>query len=221
MRKFLRYLPLCLSLVALSTTLAEEKAAAKADADGWVTIFDGKSTDGWKINENKESWKLDDGALVAKGNRSHVFYVGDEKPFKNFVLELEVQTLKNSNGGVYFHTKYQDEGWPAQGHECQVNNSYNADPQKTASVYRVKPNLKAPAEDDKWFKYTVTVKGAHVEIKIDDKVITEYDEDAAALDKDTKIEKQRRIGSGTFALQAHDPGSTVKYRNIKVKRLAD
>jgi len=40
-----------------------------------------------------------------------------------------------------------------------------------------------------------------------------------ALAKDKSIEPGRRVGEGTFALQAHDPGSTVMYRNIKVKRL--
>jgi len=30
---------------------------------------------------------------------------------------------------------------------------------------------------------------------------------------------ERVLGEGTFALQGHDPGSTVLYRNIRVKRL--
>ena len=29
----------------------------------------------------------------------------------------------------------------------------------------------------------------------------------------------RTLDEGTFALQAHDPGSTVRYKNIRVKRL--
>jgi hypothetical protein len=198
--------------------LAVNTVAAN-DKDGFKTIFDGKSLDGWKISENEKSWKLEDGALVAHGPRSHIFYVGDERPFKNFVLELEVMTRKNSNGGIYFHTKFQPEGWPAQGHECQVNNSYNSDPQKTASVYKVKKVFEAPAKDDEWFKYTITVKDKNVQIKINDKVVNEYTEDADALAKEKGMEPDRRIGEGTFCLQAHDPNSTVLYRNIKVKRL--
>ena len=31
----------------------------------------------------------------------------------------------------------------------------------------------------------------------------------------------RRLGEGTFALQAHDPDSTVYFRNLRVKRMAD
>lgn len=205
-------------VVVLSPLAAAEEK--KPDADGFVTIFDGKSLDGWKkADENQDSIQLKDEAIVAHGNRCHLFYVGADKPFKNFHLQLEVMTRSNSNGGVYFHTKYQDEGWPLTGHECQVNNTFNADPQKTGGVYKVAKVLEAPAKDDEWFKYDVLVDGNHVVVKINDKVTADYTEDAAALDKDQSIEPGRRIGEGTFALQAHDPGSTVMYRNIKVKRL--
>ncbi len=220
MKRFLACL-LVLSLAAANSFAVEKEVKKDAKDDGFKTIFDGKSLDGWKVNENKESFKLADGAIVANGNRSHCFYVGDDKPFKNFVLELEVLTKPKSNGGVYFHTKFQDEGWPAQGHECQVNNAPDKDPQKTGGVYHVKKVLVAPAKDDTWFKYTITVEGNHVVTKIDGKVVADYTEDAAALDKEPKIEKGRRVGTGTFALQAHDPGSTVMYRNIRVKRLGE
>lgn len=204
--------------LALSAAVLFASVAQAAD-DGFKTIFDGKSLDGWKISESESSWKLENGVLIANGPRSHIFYVGDDKPFKNFVLELEVQTKENSNGGIYFHTKFQPEGWPAQGHECQVNNSYNSDPQKTASVYKVSKVLEAPAKDNEWFKYTITVKDNNVQVKINDKVVTDYTEDPEALAKDKGIEPQRRVGEGTFCLQAHDPKSVVMYRNIKVKRL--
>ena len=72
-------------------------------------------------------------------------------------------------------------------------------------------------------KYTIIVEGNKVVTKIDGKVVAEYTEDAAVIDKDkdSKLKKTQRIGSGTFALQAHDPGSTVMYRNIRVKRLGE
>ncbi len=207
-------------IVAVLVAAGSVGLATEPDAHGFVTIFDGKSLDGWKKSaENEESIQLKDGAIVAKGRRCHLFYVGDEKPFKDFHFVAEVQTKPNSNGGIYFHTKYQEEGWPLAGHECQVNNTFKADPQKTGGVYKVAKVLEAPAQDNEWFKYEIIVQGNHVVVKINDKVTADYTEDPAALDKDRSIEKGRRIGQGTFALQAHDPGSTVMYRNIKVKRL--
>jgi hypothetical protein len=206
-----------LALVAAAAPFA---LAAEKDADGFVTIFDGKSLDGWKkSSEHQDAIQLKDGAIVANGERAHLFYVGADKPFKNFHFVAEVQTKPNSNGGIYFHTKYQEEGWPAQGHECQVNNTFKPDPQKTGGVYKVARVLEAPAKDNEWFKYEIIVEGNHTIVKINDKVTADYKEDPEALAKDKSIEPGRRMGEGTFALQAHDPGSTVLYRNIKVKRL--
>jgi hypothetical protein len=213
----MRFVALTLALLigACSTIVAADK-----DADGFVTIFDGKSLDGWKkSSEHQDAIQLKDGAIVANGERAHLFYVGADKPFKNFHFVAEVQTKPNSNGGIYFHTKYQEEGWPAQGHECQVNNTFKPDPQKTGGVYKVAKVLEAPAKDNEWFKYEIIVEGNHVVVKINDQVTADYKEDPEALAKDKSIEPGRRIGEGTFALQAHDPGSTVLYRNIKVKRL--
>src|SRR5262245_36752661 len=82
----MRYLTLGLMLFFACTLLAEEN-------DGFKTIFDGKSLDGWKkATENDKSIRLEDGAVVANGNRCHLFYVGDSKPFKDFHLVCEVMT---------------------------------------------------------------------------------------------------------------------------------
>ena len=209
------------ALLALLLLAPAAPAADKTpDAHGFVTIFDDKSLDGWqKATENAEAIQLKDDAIVANGNRCHLYYTGDAKPFQNFHFVCEVMTQPSSNGGIYFHTKYQDTNWPAQGHECQVNNTYEKDPQKTGGVYKVAKVLEAPAKDGEWFKYEIIVEGKHVTIKINDKVTADYTEDASKLAGDKSIEPGRRMSEGTFALQAHDPNSTVAYRNIRVKRL--
>ncbi len=181
------------------------------DDDGFKSLFDGKTLDGWKINESKESWSVEDGAIKSHGNRSHLFYVGDDKPFKDFHFVADVMTKINSNAGIFIHTKWQDSDWPKIGYECQVNNTFNKDPQKTGGLYNTVKVLEAPAKDDVWFKYEIIVKGNHVDVIIDGKKVVDYDQPA---DK-----KQPALSEGTFALQAHDPGSTVFFKNIKVKRL--
>src|SRR5262245_31591886 len=111
-------LPLTLGI---STLLCAATLTLAAEVEpGFTPIFDGKTFNGWKTaEENKDTWKIEDGAFVAHGNRCHLFYVGDQKPFKNFHLKVEVMTAPSSNGGIYFHTKYQPEGWPKEGFECQ------------------------------------------------------------------------------------------------------
>lgn len=179
-------------------------------------LFDGKSMAGWKINENEKSWAIEDGAIVCMGDRSHLFYVGDEKPFKNFHLKAEVKTTPNSNAGIYFHTKFQETGWPKYGFEVQVNNSYDKDPRRTSSLYAVK-DVKEPAgKDNVWYTQEVIVQGKKVTLKVDGKTIVEYDEPA---NQEAGKDFTRKLDEGTFALQAHDPGSKVYFRNIQVKRL--
>lgn len=191
-------------------------SAADSKEEGFVQLFDGKTFNGWKINERPESWAIEDGAFVAKGDRSHLFYVGDDKPFVNFELRVDVKTEPHSNGGIYFHTKFQPEGWPKYGFEAQVNNSYDKDPQKTGSLYAVKPVTEKNVDDNVWYTETIIVKGKNVKIKINDKTVVDYDEPA---DKKAGEDFTRKIDQGTFALQAHDPGSRVHFKNIRVKRL--
>ena len=110
----------CLCLIALAILFSG------CAQDKWISLFDGETLDGWKASENKTSWQIIDGALVAKGPRSHLFYNGDvlNHDFKNFELSVDVKTEGNANAGIYFHTAYQEEGWPDKGFEFQVINDY-------------------------------------------------------------------------------------------------
>jgi hypothetical protein len=183
--------------------------------EGFKALSDGKTFDGWKINENPGSWTIEDGAFVAHGERSHLFYTGDAEPFKNFVFKVDAMTAPASNGGVYFHTKYQDTGWPKYGFEAQVNATHK-DPKKTGSLYAVKNTEEAAHKDDEYFTYTITVKDKHITFQVNDKTVLEYDEPADAV---AGKDFTRVLDSGTFAFQCHDPVSKVFFKNPRVKRL--
>lgn len=207
-----RFSCLFVVLVISSPVFAEE-----AKDDGWKSLFDGKTMKGWKASENKDSWSIKDGAFVCAGPRSHLFYMGDDKPFKNFEFQTEVLTTPGSNAGIYFHTEYQKEGWPKRGFEAQVNITHG-DPKKSGSLYGVVNVSNPPAKDNEWHTEYIKVQGKRIIIKINDKVVVDYTEP-----KDHKPGKDftRAIASGTFAFQAHDPKSKVSFRNIRVRRLAD
>jgi len=202
----------------LPFTLIASAAFAKESEEGFVVLTDGKSFTGWKsANEHTDTWKLEDGAFVSRGERCHLFYVGDAQPFKNFVLRVEVMTEPGANGGIYFHTKYQETGWPKAGFETQVNNT-QGDWKKTGSVYGVASIGVAVPEDNKWWTQEISVQGNTVTVSIDGKKVVEYVEPPGAV---AGTDFERKLATGTFALQAHDPKSIVRYRNIRVKRLAD
>ncbi len=187
--------------------------------DGWISLFDGKSLDGWKVNENPGTFKVEDGKIVVAGPRGHLFYVGpvQNHNFKNLELKLEIMTFPKANSGVYIHTEWLDTGFPRKGHEIQVNNSHS-DPKRTAGVYGIKDNYDVVAKDNEWFTLHIIVEGNHVITKVNDKVVVDYTEAQPAEGLRPSL---KRLSSGTFALQGHDPGSKIHYRNIFVKPLPD
>ena len=200
-------------LTAVALLFAAASAHA-ADEEGFVSLFDGKTLDGWKANENKDSCSVKEGAICVGGPRSHLFYTGDVNggEFKNFELKCEVMTTPGSNSGLYFHTKYLEQGWPNKGYEAQINNTH-PDPRKTGSLYAVQDVLDVPAKDNEWFDYDITVQGKTITLKVNGKTLVEYTE------PDDLNRPERQLDSGTFAFQAHDPKSMVYIRNVRVKVL--
>lgn len=193
----------------------------------WISLFDGESLDGWTPNEHPESWMVEEGAIVTNGPTSHLFYSGEvqKHDFKNFELMLEVKTADHANSGVYVHTEFQETGWPRKGYECQVFSSKrNSDPGKsenkmTGSIYAVRNTWKSPVPDNEWFEYHIIVKGKTIQTILNGQLVCEYTEPETIYR--SKDWTGRRFSSGTFALQCHDPGSRVSYRNIRVKPLPD
>lgn len=195
-------------------------AAMFAAEPGFTDLFNGKNLDGWtKAQENESTFNVVDGVIKTVGPRCHLFYTGpfQNHTFKNFELKVDVMTEPNSNGGIYFHTAYQEKSWPDKGFEVQVNNTYERDPRKTGSLYMVQDYHERAAEDKKWFTEHIIVKGDNVQIFVDGKKVVDWTQPADW--QGPKGNPGRVLSSGTFALQGHDPGSTIYYKNIRVKPL--
>jgi hypothetical protein len=187
---------------------ADETQPAKDD-DGWITLFDGKTFDGWKASENPENWSVEDGAIAGQGGRSHLYYV--EREFRNFHFKTDVMINRGGNSGIFFHSKLQGEGWPEMGYESQVNNTH-ADPVKTGSLYYVVKIFESAAKDDQWWTQEIIVKGKQIAMIVNGKVLYEYDEPEG-------VSGPHKLSEGLFAFQQHDPGSRVRFKNVKVKPL--
>ncbi len=192
--------------------------STSAMAAEWQSLFDGKSLSGWRASDEPGTFSVKDGAIVVKGPRSHLFYVGPVggASFKDFELELKVKTFPNANSGVYFHTEWQEKGWPEKGYEVQVNNSHT-DTSRTAGLWGVNDFREVVVPDGQWFTLAIKVEGKRVVTRIDGKVIVDYTEEENPPRK--KGLEQRLLKRGTFALQGHDPGSEVHFRDIRVKLL--
>jgi Domain of Unknown Function (DUF1080) len=204
-------------------------SALKAEKPGWHPLFDGATLTGWKAGEHPDAWTVKEGTLACNGERSHLFYVGPlaDAQFADFEAEFEVRTHTGANSGVYFHTAWQDSGWPVQGFEMQVNNHQPHFPgdggatyienKKTGSLYGIRNAYKALARDNEWFMLKLRVQGPRVRIHVNDTLVVDYLEPEGAVAGLTP--PLQKIGKGTFALQCHDVRSQVQYRRIAVHPL--
>jgi hypothetical protein len=204
--------------VAFSGLLALSVSTAQNNG-GWVSIFDGKTLNGWKAGKNASTFHVDSGMIIVHGNTSHLYYNGSfhNHDFKNFELKAKVMTLPHANSGIYFHSQYQEAGFPDHGYEVQVNNSHSDDV-RTGSLYDIVDVKDLWVKDYEWFTEYIKVQGKRVIVKINNTVVVDYTEPEHPL-RDTASHPFRYIAHGTFALQGHDPGSVVYFKEIMVRPL--
>ena len=202
------------------------RAADPGAAEGWIPLFDGKTLDGWKASENQGGFKVVDGMIAFDGGRSHLFYVGpvQKGDFKNFELKAEVLAKPHANSGIFFHTEFQDTGFPTKGFEAQVANTYvgaggYVEMKKTGSLYGIRNLNRALVKDNEWFTMRLAVQGKRIQIRLNDTLVVDYVEPENPVIDPAR--PGRRLSHGTFALQGHDAGSKVFFKNILVKPLPD
>ncbi|WP_207510594.1 3-keto-disaccharide hydrolase [Longitalea luteola] len=205
-------------LLTIAGCLLAGAAVAQKGSKKWISLFDGKSLTGWKVGENAATFSVDSGRIVAHGNVAHLFYDGpvQDHNFKNFHFRADVMTTPGSNSGIYFHTAYQEGGWPKKGYEVQVNNSHT-DWRRTGSLYAVDDVKDVLVKDNVWFTEEIIVQDKKVTVKVNGKTVVEYTEPENA--QRPADMNGRFLSSGTFALQGHDPDSKVYYKNIQVSIL--
>jgi hypothetical protein len=86
----------------------------KEATEGWVLLFDGKTTNGWRgygMDKVPEAWTVVDGTLFIKGSgtgEAHAETGGDliyDKKFKNFRLKLDYKVSPGGNSGIFYLAK--------------------------------------------------------------------------------------------------------------------
>jgi len=206
-----------LVLCSLSIFLLSCSSVKQQKSDGWISLFDGKTFNGWKKNQNPETFTIENGTIKVAGPVSHLFYDGSvsNHNFKNFEFKAQVMTKPGANSGIYFHTAFQQEGFPGKGHEVQVNNSHS-DWRRTGSLYAVQDVKETYVKDNEWYEEYIMVKDKNVTIKINGKTVVEYTEPDNVAKENIG---GKAISDGTFALQGHDPGSVIYYKDIMVRPL--
>ena len=158
---------------------------------------------------------VDSNTILVEGPQSNLFYAGpiDGGDFKNFEFKVDVYTYPGSASGIYFHTRYKEEGTPTYGYEAQINAS-RAGESKTGSLVGVSEVTTASHNDNEWFSYYIKVDGKKVTIKVNGETVNEFTEPA-------NVDGPASLRRGTIGLESVGSDSRVLFRNPMIRQLPD
>lgn len=176
-----------------------------------ISLFNGENLEGWEVF-GTEKWYVEDGLLICEsGPDAGYGYLGTEKHYKNFILDLDFKQEADGNSGVFIRSSV--DGTTVSGWQVEV-----APPGKfTGGVYESygrqwlkKPKLKK----DETLKFG---DWNHMTIEVNGKNVTSW------LNGTEMVSFKDRIigrGEGSVLLQIHDGGGIkVKWRNIELTPL--
>ncbi len=201
-------LPLLLIAATSFQALAEEK--------GFVSLFDGKSLQGW---EGKQSmFRVEDGAIVAGTLAKKIpnnEFLSTKKRYDNFELRLEAK-LKGTNAGIQFRSERIPNHHEMKGYQCDMGGKasgpiwgwlYDESRRRTFLVKQQSDEYKKAVDVDGWNKFVIRCQGPRIQIWVNDFQVVDYTE------ADAKIPQ-----TGIIGLQIHSgPAAEASYRNIRIK----
>ncbi len=220
----------------------EKDVFTEENESEWVSLFDGKTFDGWHIyntkNEVSDEWSIDNSAMFfnprqgrTEGGKNMV----TDKDFTNFKLSLEWKISKDGNSGVFWGVKEDAKYREAYetGPEIQVlDNSGQSDANIGIGKYGAGAlyDMVAPSKDEtkpagEWNKYVIYVNHKTNEgtVWLNDKKIVEFPVNGESWDEMVAKSKFKdwdgfgKFATGKIGLQDH--GNKVWYRNIKIQEL--
>ncbi len=187
------------------------KLSEQERADGFVSLFDGKTLDGWwMLGVNKNGFAVNDGTIEWKSVGGQALYTHDR--YDNFVLRIEWKINPRGNSGIYIRA-------PRSGRQSKIGMEIQVqgdagEPvtfQTTASIYSViAPTKNASKPAGEWNAMEITADGPHVKVVLNGETVQD-----ANLDQSDEL--RVRLRRGFIGLQDH--GCYVAYRNIRIKKL--
>jgi hypothetical protein len=187
-----------------------------ADSE-FVSLFDGKSLDGWEGDSSV--FRVEDAAIVGgqlKEKIPHNFFLSTREEYSDFELTLEFQLLgRDTNAGVQIRSKRIPDHHEMIGYQADLGQSYWGalyDESRRNKILAApnKEELAKVLKTGEWNKYRILCEGRHIQLWINDFKTVDYTE------TDEEIEQK-----GLIALQIHGgPPGEAHYRNIRIRRIA-
>jgi Domain of Unknown Function (DUF1080) len=219
---------LLISLIALCLLIftAPEKARdakPEFDENGFVTLFDGKSLNGWKlVRGHGPGYVVKDSVLVCPADGGGNLFT--EKEYSNFIFRFEFKTEPGGNNGVGIRAPLEGDA-AYQGMEVQIlddgHERYKGkikSEQHHGSIYDVIPartGFLKPAGE--WNEEEIMANGSRIRVTLNGVIILDADLDIVREDATLKKHPGLKNKSGRIGFLGH--GSLVEFRKIRIKIL--
>ena len=205
-------------LSVLTLALALSATIARAEDDGFVSIFDGKTLDGWTQRNGIATYRVEDGAIVGRtASKSPNSFLCTDKAYCDFELLFEVKVDQGLNSGVQIRSRSSKDYKEERVHGPQIE--IESAPGESGYIYgeatrgwmSPSQNIKDAYKNDQWNKYRVLAVGPRIQTWINGTEVEDLTDEAASK-------------CGFIGLQVHGVGDRgpfeVRWRNIKLKDLA-
>ncbi len=188
----------------------------------WAELKWWERTDVWPTRQNTgtEAFQIlpnetGSSSIVVEGPQSYLFYGGpvDGGDYRNFEFKVDAYTYPGSASGIYFHTRFKEDGPPTFGYEAQINASRPGE-SKTGSLVGAREVRTAAHGDNEWFNYYIKVEGKTITVKVNGETVNEYTEPA-------NVDGPGKLNRGTISLESVGSDSRVYFRNPMIRLLPD
>ena len=204
-------------------------------AEGWKLLFDGQSTNGWRMFKNAEndSWEVIDGTLHCKPfndaaeNKRADLMTSDQ--YENYELAFDWKISAQGNSGVIFRVTEEFDVPYASGPEYQVIDDVGypgelKEENKSGGTFDMYiPQNKTMNPVGEWNSSKLVVNGNHVEHWLNGKKVVDYDLGSDDWKKRVAASKWKDFPGYGLAKSGHidlqDHGNEVWFRNMMIKTL--
>lgn len=200
-------------LVLVACLIAAPLAAEKPE---FVSLFDGKSLEGW--HGDPELWSVQDGVIVGSTHEKKIkknSFLATKKTYDNFVLRVKFK-LENHNSGIQFRSK-QHENFRVTGYQADIAENqflgilYEEGGRGILANVKDKKEVKAHYKPGEWNQYEITAEGNHIVQKLNGYTTVDFTD-----------EEGKGAKSGIIAFQLHvGPPMKISFKDVEIHELAD
>ena len=152
-----------LLLIGLSAFSFTHQASGQS-GDGWISLFDGKTMDGW-TTVGEANWRVEDGALVAdKRTSKGAAHLVTKNPYKDFMLRVEFWASDDANSGIFMRCRIRKNIGDKTCYEANIFDQRKDPTYGTGGIVHFAEVNPMPKAGGKWNTFEITAKGRQITV---------------------------------------------------------